>query len=106
MTESLRLRAGRSVGRTLYQVSADGTEKLIGMVDTPELATLIITAVNSASDPAAGECLRDQLVEYLRVCQAQHDRGRLAEKTRKTYTLHATNFVRWTEGTFHPGEGR
>lgn len=106
MTNPLRLRAGRSVGRTLYQVNPDGTEEPIGMVDTPELAALIVTAVNAASDTPAAERLREQLAEYIRVCQAQHDRGRLAEKTRNTYTLHATNFVRWTEGTFHPGEGR
>jgi hypothetical protein len=41
------LRAGRSVGRTLYECTAsnpDGT--LVGMVDTPELAAEIVAAVN------------------------------------------------------------
>jgi hypothetical protein len=41
------LRAGRSVGRTLYECSADDQDgQLVGMVDTPELAAEIVAAVN------------------------------------------------------------
>lgn len=50
MTEPpLTLRVGRKQGRTLYQVEPDGTETLIGVVDTPELAAAIADAVNAAS---------------------------------------------------------
>lgn len=52
MTEPLRLRAGRSVGRTLYQVNPDGTEQLVGMVDTPELAAKTASTSRSEADPA------------------------------------------------------
>ena len=44
-------RVGRKVGRTIY----DATDKLIGMMDTPELAALVTTAVNrylSRAQPA------------------------------------------------------
>jgi hypothetical protein len=41
------LRAGRSVGRTLYECTrADQDGTLVGMVDTPELAAEIVAAVN------------------------------------------------------------
>lgn len=52
------LRQGRSVGRTLYiqrgyQPSDDDT--LIGVVDTPALARVLVSAVNGDSD------MRDRL---------------------------------------------
>lgn len=37
-------RTGRKLFRTLYEVSPDGTERLIGMMDTPELARLAAAA--------------------------------------------------------------
>lgn len=36
--------AGRTVGRTLYR--GDGPEDLIGVMDSRELAALVVTAVN------------------------------------------------------------
>lgn len=48
----LRLRAGTKVHRTLYRVNPDGTETLIGIVDTAELAAQIVAAVNEAADRA------------------------------------------------------
>lgn len=45
-TPPLRLRVGRSVGRTLYRVNEDGTEDLVGLMDTPELAAAVAAAVN------------------------------------------------------------
>lgn len=53
MTSSLallpgeRLRAGTQVHRTLYAHTGDHKGRLIGMVDTPEMAELIVTAVNA-----------------------------------------------------------
>lgn len=47
--ENVRLRVGRKVGRTLYIQSGEepsDDDQLIGMVDTPELAALIVAAVN------------------------------------------------------------
>lgn len=46
----LRLRVGRSQGRTLYRLHPDGTDELIGLVDTRELAAQIVAAVNAAAD--------------------------------------------------------
>jgi hypothetical protein len=37
--------AGRTVGRTLYQ--GDGSDDLVGVMDTRELAALVVRAVNS-----------------------------------------------------------
>jgi hypothetical protein len=55
------LRAGRTLGRTLYLV-APGDDRLadrcIGIVDTPELAAWIVEAVNAAAD---GPALRQEL---------------------------------------------
>lgn len=45
----MRIRQGRRVGRTLYEMRAnfpDERDELIGVVDTAELAALIVTAVN------------------------------------------------------------
>ncbi|WUI00189.1 hypothetical protein OHR68_43105 [Spirillospora sp. NBC_00431] len=43
-------RPGRKVGRTLYvHVNGAETGHLIGLVDTPELATKICDAVNAAN---------------------------------------------------------
>jgi len=50
---TLRLRTGRTAGRTLYRVNPDGTETLIGVVDTRELAQQIADAVNAARPIAA-----------------------------------------------------
>lgn len=46
----LRLRAGRTVGRTLYRLLPGGGEELIGVVDTRELAARIVEAVNAHAD--------------------------------------------------------
>lgn len=45
-------RVGRSVGRTIYrQVGPDATkaDELIGLMDTPELARMVVDAVNALS---------------------------------------------------------
>jgi hypothetical protein len=42
---SPRWRVGRSLGRTLYL-----DDKVIGMVDTPELAARIVEAMNAVDD--------------------------------------------------------
>ncbi len=55
MSDPKAWRAGRQVGRTLYVGDA-----LIGMVDTPELAAQVVTAVN------AHEGLVKALGNYLR----------------------------------------
>lgn len=41
-------RAGRTVGRTIY-IHRGGSEtgELVGMMDTPELATTVVDAVNA-----------------------------------------------------------
>lgn len=43
-------RTGRHVGRTIYVQPGDeadrARDRLIGMMDTPELAELVVTAVN------------------------------------------------------------
>jgi hypothetical protein len=49
--QPLRLRAGTKVHRTLYRVHDDGTEDLIGMVDTADLAAHIVAAVNAYDLP-------------------------------------------------------
>ncbi len=36
-------RTGRQVGRTVY----DASDRLIGLMDTPELASLVVAAVNA-----------------------------------------------------------
>ncbi len=43
-------RVGRSVGRTIY----DADDKLIGMMDTPELAAAAVHAVNNSLEGRAG----------------------------------------------------
>jgi hypothetical protein len=48
-----RLRAGTQVHRTLYAHSGDGKGRLVGVVDTPELASLVVTAVNAWLDQNA-----------------------------------------------------
>lgn len=50
----LRLRPGRRALRTLYLVTGDGEDVLVGLVDSPRLAQLICLAVNSR-DWAIGE---------------------------------------------------
>jgi hypothetical protein len=45
-----RLRAGSQVLRTLYAHTGDHKGRLIGMVDTPEMAELVVTAVNAWLD--------------------------------------------------------
>lgn len=39
-------RTGRKVGRTIYHVAEDGTEALVGLMDTTELAGVFVDAVN------------------------------------------------------------
>lgn len=43
-------RTGRSVGRTIYRQAGDEASRrdvLIGLMDTPELAALVVAAVNA-----------------------------------------------------------
>lgn len=47
---------------------------------------------------ALGE-VKDALTLYKR----KVDDTNMTESTKKTYTLHAENFVRWLEGNFQPG---
>ncbi len=42
----VRYRTGTKVGRTIYAIGDDGTETLIGMLDTAELAALFVEAAN------------------------------------------------------------
>ncbi len=52
----LKLRTGRTVGRTLYrQVGAEPSDddQLIGVMDTPELAAMVVAAVNAAAECAS-----------------------------------------------------
>jgi hypothetical protein len=44
------------------------------------------------------------LEEYEIEVETKRRAGILAEKTARTYVLHATNFVRWCKGDFVPGE--
>lgn len=49
-------RVGRHVGRTVYRQTGtdpDGTDVLIGVMDTPELARQVVDAVNRAARVAA-----------------------------------------------------
>lgn len=48
----MRLRLGRSTGRTLYLQHPDGAEDLIGMADTVLLGAEIVEAVNRPNPPA------------------------------------------------------
>lgn len=51
-----RWRTGRSVGRTIYRMTgprASKGDELIGVMDTPELATYVVAAVNTAHAAAA-----------------------------------------------------
>ena len=48
--EPVRLRAGRKVGRTIYWQlgqAPDDADLLVGVMDTPELAAMVVEAVNS-----------------------------------------------------------
>jgi hypothetical protein len=59
-----RWRVGRSVGRTVYQ-----GDELIGVMDTPELAALVVAAVNAelpdeCDDPNWDERTRDAPARY------------------------------------------
>lgn len=52
----MKLRQGRRVGRTLYEQQGpepSATDPIIGMVDTPELAEEIVTAVNTRHEHKA-----------------------------------------------------
>lgn len=46
--------------------------------------------------------MREALATYIAEVQATP----LADLTKETYVLHATNFVRWTEGDFKPGSAK
>jgi hypothetical protein len=53
----LRLRVGRKVGRTIYIQTGEEpstSDQLVGVMDTPELARLVVDAVNAraAETPA------------------------------------------------------
>jgi hypothetical protein len=53
-------RVGRTVGRTVYRQAEDGPSKgdeLIGVMDTPALAELVVDAVNARLDPIRPEHL-------------------------------------------------
>ena len=55
------LRPGRTVGRTLYVqtgLTPSDTDRLVGMVDTVELAALICEAVRRMTDGC--DCLEDE----------------------------------------------
>jgi hypothetical protein len=57
----MRLRVGRKVGRTLYLQAGDqpsDDDRLIGLVDTPELAGALVALV------AENQRLRDQLTAH------------------------------------------
>ncbi len=51
-----RLRTGRRVGQTLYLQTGPepaDTDLLIGLLDTPDLAALVVAAVNADDDARA-----------------------------------------------------
>ncbi len=48
-------RTGRSVGRTIYRVQPDGSEELVGVMDTRELAAEVVAALNGRSLDIEGE---------------------------------------------------
>jgi hypothetical protein len=46
----VKLRQGRKVGRTIYQqmgAEPSDDDPIVGLVDTPELAAIVVEAVNS-----------------------------------------------------------
>ena len=50
-------RVGRKVGRTIYLQAGEepsDDDRLIGMMDTPELAQIVAAAVNSLQQPVPG----------------------------------------------------
>ena len=55
-----RWRVGRSIGRTVYIMTGDTPAKgdtVVGMLDTPELATLVVEAVNAHLDKESDDGL-------------------------------------------------
>ena len=68
-----RWRTGRTVGRTIYIQIADDPRKgdvLIGVMDTPELATLVVNAVNRIEDEAGALVLLLEVAERAKdVCR-------------------------------------
>lgn len=50
-TGDLPWRVGRKVGRTLY----DAHDRLIGVMDTPSLALIVVAMVNQLNAPPATE---------------------------------------------------
>lgn len=56
------------------------------------------TKKTDSEAPRSGT-LRELLEQYI----AEVEAAPLADLTKRTYILHATNFVRWTEGDFEPG---
>lgn len=56
--------------------------------------------------PKALDEVQRALGEYLEEIARCESRGDLKENTAQTYSLHATNFVRWLAGDFTPGERR
>jgi hypothetical protein len=49
-----RWRVGRKVGRTIYIHDGNGEGELIGLMDTPELAQLVVDAVNARLEAEPG----------------------------------------------------
>ena len=51
MLHKMPMRVGRKLGRTLYFVTGDGPDKdvCVGIVDTPEIAAAICTAMNAVT---------------------------------------------------------
>jgi hypothetical protein len=72
-------RTGRSVGRTIYQVQPDGSDRLVGMLDTRELAQDFVDAINARVAAQVGLCGWFMTAEELdRREAAAYERGRAA----------------------------
>lgn len=50
------------------------------------------------------ESLR-QVIAALKRYEREVEQSKLSPTTKRTYILHATNFVRWLKGEFTPGRG-
>lgn len=65
-------RTGRSIGRTIYACPPgaqyrDGSEVLLGMMDTPELAAVVVATHNCALSLSRDPELGDMLAQALRI---------------------------------------
>lgn len=66
----MTLRQGRKVGRTLYELAGaepSDDDVLVGVVDTPELAALIVAAVNQGDRLAAIEAVCKDAEAHVRL---------------------------------------